>query len=562
MRVRHLSVALLCLTILATEAAKASPDQQDVSRYIITFQGVRVGTETVTVNRTAGTFDVSSTGQIAPPLDLVTTNFEMSYSADWQPQRLAIEGLLRNQLFELTTSFGLTTATNNLMQGGQRSRVTHDITPRTVVLVTNFFGAYAGLAARLDSFTVGTPFPVYVAPEVQGTATITRVTPRRLVGPSGALDLKQYDLTVTRAGGSIPIQLWVEANGRLARVTLRELALAAIREDLGSVMTREEKVRNPGDESVFIPASGFNLAATTTKPSSTGGKMPAVVLVGGSGRQDRDETMYGISIFGQLAGRLADAGYFVVRYDRRGVGQSGGRSEHAEIAEYAGDLIDIVAWLRKRKDIDQDRIGVIAHGEGSAVALTAAGREKKIAAVALLASPGRTGREVVLEQQQLVLARLSESVADKEAKVALQRRVIDVAISGRGWETLPPDLRRQAEVPLFRSWLLYDPAAVMTKVGQPLLIVHGELDKEVPPAHADQLEQLGRARPKPPAAYTQKVLVPGVNHLLVGAQTGEPDEYESLTSREVAPTVTAAIVDWLNGILRKPKAPLAPLPLH
>jgi hypothetical protein len=284
--------------------------QQDVSRFIIVFQGVRVGTETVTVNRTAGTFEVSSVGQIAPPIDLTTTKFEMVYSSDWQPRRLSIEGLLKNQLFGLNSSFGLTTATNDVMQAAKRDRITQEITPRTIVLVMNFFGAYTGLAARIDSFPPGTPFPVYIAPEGQTTATVRRITPRRMTGPSGEIEIKEYELTVGRPGGSVPIQIWVDAQGRLARVTLRELDLAAIREDLGSVMVREERIHNPGDENVFIPASGFNLAATVTKPQTGGPKWPAVILVGAAGRQDRDETMYGIPIFGQLAGRLANAGYF------------------------------------------------------------------------------------------------------------------------------------------------------------------------------------------------------------------------------------------------------------
>ena len=110
-------------------------------------------------------------------------------------------------------------------------------------------------------------------------------------------------------------------------------------------MSREEKIHNPGDSDVFIQADGFSLASTITKPEKPQPKMPAVVLVGSQGRQDRDETLYGVSIFGQLAGRLADAGYLVVRFDKRGVGQSGGRPEHAGIAEYSRDVRAIVQWL-------------------------------------------------------------------------------------------------------------------------------------------------------------------------------------------------------------------------
>ena len=139
--------------------------------------------------------------------------------------------------------------------------------------------------------------------------------------------------------------------------------------------------------------------------------MPAVVLVGGAGRQDRDETQYGVSIFGELAGRLAENGYLVIRFDKRGLGQSGGRPEHAGLNEYADDVVSIVDWLKRRKDVDSNRIVVVTHGEGSAVGMLAAGKKKDIKGLAMLAAPGLPGREVVLEQQKQTLTRRGERTA-------------------------------------------------------------------------------------------------------------------------------------------------------
>src|SRR6185437_14632086 len=125
----------------------------------------------------------------------------------------------------------------------------------------------------------------------------------------------------------------------------------------------------------------------------------AVVLVGGSGPTDRDEMAFGIPVLGQVANAIADAGFIVVRYDKRGVGQSGGRLEAATLADYADDLRAAVKFLADRKDVDPKRIAVIGHSEGGDVALLAAAKDKKIAAIVLIGTNGVTGAELVLEQQ-------------------------------------------------------------------------------------------------------------------------------------------------------------------
>ena len=527
-------------------------EAQDVgtsSTFVLTLRGVRIGTERVTVTRPAGAFKISLTGQIGPPVDLVISKFELTYSADWQPQQLVVEGALRNETIGIGTSFGITTATNDVVQGQRRAGVTHQVSPRTIVLPVNFFGAYEALAARLGTFQAGARLPVYIAPEGEITATISQITPRRISIPSGTANFQEYDLMLHRPGVPMSVQVLVDAGGRLARVVYRDAAFAAIREEFATVMAREIRISRPNDEETNIPASGFGIGATVSRPEKGAARVPAVILAGGPGRQDRDETLYGVPIFGHLAGALAEAGYLVVRYDKRGVGRSGGRIEHAGLAEYAEDLVGIVSWLRRRKDVDPERIAVLTHGEGSAVGLTAAGREKKIKALGLLAAPGATGRDVVIEQQQRALARRNEPEADRQAKMLLQRRVIDAVISGKDWDALPPDVRRQADSPWFKSWLLFDPAVAFKKVNQPVLLLHGELDLEMPPAQGERLAKLGSERKGLPASHTSRVVVPGVNHLLVQAP-GDLERFDTMGPRTIAPDVVSAIVGWLNAVVK------------
>ncbi|MBA3948458.1 MAG: alpha/beta fold hydrolase [Acidobacteria bacterium] len=280
-------------------------------------------------------------------------------------------------------------------------------------------------------------------------------------------------------------------------------------------------------------------------PTPPKGKWPAIVLIAGSGPQDRDETVYGIPIFGQLAGELSAAGFIVVRYDKRGVGQSGGRPEAATLDYYADDVRSVVRWLSNRKDVDDDRIAVVGHSEGAAVGLLAADKEKKIKAVALVAGPGTSGYDLVLEQQKHQLELMKVDPAERDAKIALQRQIMDAAVTGSGWDGLPAEVRGVAESPWFRSFLTFDPAKTIKDVDQPLLVVRAERDVQVPMHHGETLAALANARRNRP--QTELLTLAGVNHLLVPAKTGEVDEYPSLGGSRITPALSAAIVRFLNA---------------
>lgn len=163
---------------------------------------------------------------------------------------------------------------------------------------------------------------------------------------------------------------------------------------------------------------------------------------------------------------------------------------------------------------------------------------------------GVTGAELNLEQVKHALARSSQSDAERQATIDLQKRIQTAVLTGEGWDTIPAGLRRQADIPWFQSFLAFDPAKVMPDIRQPILVVHGELDKQVLPSNADRLETLAKARKR--KSPVSVVRVSGVNHLLVPATTGEVAEYSSLGQATVSRDVTSAIVDWLQKTLGSP----------
>jgi uncharacterized protein len=241
---------------------------------------------------------------------------------------------------------------------------------------------------------------------------------------------------------------------------------------------------------------------------------------------------------------MADTGLLVVRYDKRGFGQSGGRAESATIQDYAEDVRSVVRWLQQRKDIDPKRIAVVGHSEGAWVALLAAARERRISAVASIAGPSTTGAELVLAQQQQSLDLLKLTPQERQQKVDLQKQIQSAVLTGKGWEGISKDERRAADTPWFQSLLTYDPAKVLKDVRQPLLFVHGALDRQVPVAHAERLADL--ARTQSDSKSVEVVVVRGVNHLLVPAITGEVSEYASLPDRNVSKDVSGALSAWLT----------------
>jgi len=240
-----------------------------------------------------------------------------------------------------------------------------------------------------------------------------------------------------------------------------------------------------------------------------------------------------------------------VRYDRRGIGQSGGREESATVADYAEDALAVVNYLKRQTNVDRKKIVIVGYAEGGAMALLAAAKSNDVAALVLVNAPGHDGAEVVLEQQMHALSRLKLSDAERQAKIELQKR-IQKAVLGTGvWQGIPDAMRRQADTPWFQSFLVFSPGKVMSKTDQPILVLQAGLDKQIEPTNADRLEVLARARKGKAGAAVNVVRMPNLNHLLVTARTGELDEYAGLADKQISADAVSAITSWLQTTLQR-----------
>ncbi|MCE2515148.1 MAG: alpha/beta fold hydrolase [Acidobacteria bacterium] len=540
------------LALAAAGAAEAQPAAEPATgaaTFNIFLRSTPIGLEQTVVSRSDDGWVIRSTGQLAAPIDHRILVFEAAYDDAWRPRRLTIESTRGGTPLSARTTFAAGRADSELVEGTRRINRADPVAADAVVLPDLVFAAYEALAVRLAGAAAGDEIPIYVAPRGQITARVDSITTQEVRTAERTLTAAIHRLTFNDAQLRTA-EVWSDERRRLLRVSLPALALEIARQDVVRVSSRVGGTHLPGDEVVRVGASGFSLAATVTTPvgrDAPPAGWPAVVLVPGATSAGRDGTLSGVPILAQLAAALSEAGYLVVRYDPRGVGQSGGRPESARLRDYAEDVRDLVRYLRDRRDdTDRDRIATVGHDEGGWIALAAAARERRIGAVALLAAPGVAGEELVLERQRAELTRIAAAPAERRERVALQRRLHAALVRDGSWEGIPDDLRRQADTPWFRSLLRYDPRDSIRRMRQPILVLHGELDREVPAHHAERLAELVRDRGR---STVDVVPVAGVNHLLVPAVTGGVAEYDTLPDKQVAPRVAEALIAWIGNAI-------------
>lgn len=305
------------------------------------------------------------------------------------------------------------------------------------------------------------------------------------------------------------------------------------------------------------PRAGFKLAGTLTIPRGKG-PFPAAVLIAGSGPHGRDETVAGHKPFLVLSDYLTRRGIEVLRYDKRGVGQSGGNYGAATTADFAGDAQAAFNFLRAQPGVSPRRVGLIGHSEGGEIAPMVAARDPHVAFVVMMAGPGVPGDQLLPEQYLLISEAMGTSPQRAEKEAAEEGKVLEMVKAGdspaalekriredRYWEI--PEAQLGTEVrtlnsPWFRYFLSYDPATALEKVTCPVLVLSGEKDLQVPPQQ--NLPAIRKALQAAGNRHFEIDELPGLNHLFQPAKTGAPAEYAGIETT-LAPAVLEKTADWI-----------------
>jgi len=317
--------------------------------------------------------------------------------------------------------------------------------------------------------------------------------------------------------------------------------------------------------------AGINLAGTLTLPNKEG-VFPVVVLISGSGPQNRDEELLGHKPFLVLSDFLTKNGIAVLRYDDRGIAMSKGDFKTATSADFATDVERAIAYLKTRKEINKKKIGLIGHSEGGLIAPMVASNSKDVAFIVLLAGTGIQGDSLLLLQKKLIEEASGVSKEDIQKGQSSNRKAFDIVNQSTSLEQLNSDLTiyfkqilkdnpntqkpaemsdddfvklqvKQIASPWMQYFIKYNPAPALEKVKCPVLAINGEKDLQVPPK--ENLEAIKNALTKGGNKKVTTKELPNLNHLFQECETGSPDEYAKI-EQTFSPIALTEILNWIK----------------
>ncbi len=329
------------------------------------------------------------------------------------------------------------------------------------------------------------------------------------------------------------------------------------------------------DVSYPNPDGGHVLAGTFTRPTE-GGPFPAVILITGSGPQDRDEALMGHRPFLVLSDHLTRRGIAVLRFDDRGIGESTGDFASATSRDFASDALAGVAYLKTRQDVAHEAIGLAGHSEGGLIAPISATQSDDVSFIVLMAGPGITGEQILYAQGALIARaagateeQIARSREQQEAIFAILKSEPDYAAAAEaleemmrdGFSALTDDERAQAGItdqasldnmistqiqqvntPWFRYFLTFDPASVIEQVTVPVLAINGEKDLQVP--YEENLREIEAALQRGGNTDYEIHALPDLNHLFQYSETGSPSEYGTIEETWSVESMEL-IADWI-----------------
>ena len=371
----------------------------------------------------------------------------------------------------------------------------------------------------------------------------------------GTLAGEAIEGTFRQRGVAIPMNL--------SREEVERVAPKRPQEPTEPFPYRSEEVTFPN------PVAKIALAGTLTLPQQ-GGRFPAVVLISGSGPQNRNEELLGHKPFLVIADYLTRQGIAVLRFDDRGVAQSEGEFSGATSADFATDVASAVAYLQTRAEVDPEKIGLVGHSEGGLIAPMVAARSREIAFIVMLAGPGISGGDILKRQTELISR--ADGMEEDQIKTELEllQAFLDIASRDQSLEEIRAELKEyllqavtehpelvpegmdqeafidsnlKLATPWMTYFLKYDPVPALTRVKCPVLALNGEKDLQVPAKV--NLDAISEALAKGGNKKATVMELPNLNHLFQECQTGSPSEYAAI-EETFSPKALEVMAEWIK----------------
>lgn len=321
--------------------------------------------------------------------------------------------------------------------------------------------------------------------------------------------------------------------------------------------------------------ANITLTGTFTYPKE-GANFPVVILVSGSGPQNRNEELLGHKPFLVLADYLTQNGIAVLRYDDRGIGNSTTDFSSATTLDFVGDALSAVEFLKSKDILNKNQIGIIGHSEGGLIAPLAAVQTDDVAFIIMMAGPGLRGKEILILQTELILRANGESEDQIKKGAELNEQLYEILLSEKDSATASTRFRDVFESaynemtdeektefgdkdifmdrhfgmlqsPWFRYFLAYDPFETLTKVKCPVLAINGEKDLQVPPK--ENLAMIEKAFKESGKVNYKLAELSGLNHLFQTSESGSPLEYSKI-EETISPSVLQLMKDWILEITK------------
>jgi len=511
----RLALAVLVLPLLAAAPAAASPVLPDGTyRYEMRIGGTSIGTSTIVIRRRDDAIEITESAAIAGRT-LASTRFvdartfaTRSYEVQADGNRFTMS-IAGNDATLTHAGSSVTIAS----PAGVRFLVS-DNTAAGFALMPATFAATGSkeltLACVCGSFVA---VPVTLTASARGSATISVQGQTATLRFDPASDVL-YEL-------DLPAQ---------------NLALVLQSHDSGTAAPPAAVVPTPlllpspnyaARQVTIVADDGVKLAGTLTLPNAAATRFPALLLVHGSGCNDRDETIGPNKIFAQIANRLSNDGYAALRYDKRSCGRSGGTFPVRQ--RLIADARNALAFLRSQPGIDPKRIYVLGHSEGGELAPSIAIEDRHLRGIVLLAPPARPLEQILMQQ----LLRNAEA----------QQRPVIVRAEQAAFEAIRTGKRNSAEARWLRSSFGIDPATLIARVPCAILILQGTKDIQVLPADTPRLV---RAAQRAHRDLTV-VMLAGDDHLFINlpaAAASSAGEY--FVPSYLDPAMFAAMEQWLT----------------